>query len=46
MLGVDDPIVSKLQKALSVYKNACEDIANFIERGKMIENFQPEYDGR
>jgi hypothetical protein len=46
MLGVDDSIVSKLQKALSVYKNACEDIANFIERGKMIENFQPEYDGR
>ena len=46
MLGVDDPIVSNLQKALSVYKNAREDIANFIERGKMIENFQPEYDGR
>ena len=45
-LGADDPIVSKLQKALSVCNNAREDIANFIERGKMIENFQPELDGR
>ena len=40
MLGTDDPIVHKLQTALSVYKNAYEDIANFIERGKIIEEFQ------
>jgi len=40
MLGTDDPIVHKLQTALSVYKNAYEDIASFIERGKIIEEFQ------
>ena len=42
MLGTDDPIVNKLQTAMSVYKNAFDDIANFIERGKMIEKFRPE----
>ena len=42
MLGVDDPIVTKLQIAMSVYKNAFNDIANFIDRGKIIEKFQPE----
>ena len=40
MLGTDDPIVHKLQTALSVYKNAYADIASFIERGKIIEEFQ------
>ena len=42
MLGVDDPIVTKLQIAMSVYKNALDDIANFIDRGKIIEKFHPE----
>jgi len=42
MLGVDDPIVTKLQIAMSVYKNAFDDIANFIDRGKIIEKFNPE----
>lgn len=42
MLGVDDPIVNKLQIAMSVYKNAFDDIANFIDRGKIIEKFDPE----
>jgi hypothetical protein len=40
MLGTDDPIVHKLQTAISVYKNAYDDIASFIERGKIIEEFQ------
>jgi hypothetical protein len=44
MLGVDDPIVNKLQIAMSVYKNAFDDIANFIDRGKIIEKFHPELD--
>ena len=39
-LGTDDPIVHKLRTALSVYKNAYEDIASFIQRGKIIEEFQ------
>jgi uncharacterized protein (UPF0147 family) len=41
-LGTEDPIVDKLQTAMSVYKNAFDDIVNFIERGKIIEGFQPE----
>ena len=39
MLGADDPIVSKLQTAMSVYKNTFDEITNFIDRGKMIEKF-------
>ena len=42
MLGTDDPIVNKLQTAMSVYKNAFDDIANFIDRGKIIEKVKPE----
>jgi predicted transcriptional regulator len=42
MLGTDDPIVNKLQTALSVYKNIFDDIANFIEKGKIMEEFHPE----
>jgi hypothetical protein len=42
MLGTDDTIVNKLQAALSVYKTAFDDIANFIDRGKIIEKFHPE----
>jgi len=42
MLGTDDPIVDKLQTVMSVYKNALDGIANFIERGKIIEEFRPE----
>ena len=42
LLGMDDPIVNKLHAAMSVYKNAFEDIANFIDRGKIIEKFHPE----
>jgi hypothetical protein len=41
MLGTDDPIVDKLDTAMSVYKNALNDIVNFIERGKIIEKFHP-----
>ena len=42
MLGVDDPIVNKLHIAMTVYKNAFDDIANFIDKGKIIEKFHPE----
>jgi len=39
MLGTDDPIVNKLQTAMSVYKHALDDITGFIEKGKIIEKF-------
>ena len=42
LLGSDDPIVNKLQIAMSAYKNAFDDIKTFIEKGKIIENFHPE----
>ena len=42
ILGTDDLIVDKLQTAISTYKNSFDDIANFIERGKIIEEFRPE----
>ena len=42
MLGADDPIINKLKAAMSVYKNAHDDIADFVERGKIIEEFQLE----
>jgi len=41
-LDRDDPMVNKLETAMSVYKNALDDIASFIERGKIIEEFQTE----
>ena len=42
MLGTDDPIVNKLQTAMSVYKHALDDITGFVEKGKIIEKFRPE----
>ena len=42
MLGTDDPIVDKLETAISVYKDAFDEITNFIDRGKIIEEFHPE----
>ena len=42
LLDRDDLIVNKLQIAMSVYKNAFDDIANFIDKGKIIEKFHPE----
>jgi predicted transcriptional regulator len=42
MVGSDDPIANKLKTAMTVYKNVLNDIADFIERGKIIEEFQPE----
>lgn len=44
-LGTDDPIVAKLSSAISAYKNAVNDIAVFIKRGKIIEEFDLEAEG-
>jgi hypothetical protein len=40
MLGTDDPLVNKLKTAISVYENAFDHIVKFIDRGKIIEEFQ------
>ena len=42
ILGTDDPVVHKLKSAMSVYKNAFDDIVKFIDRGKIIEGFKLE----
>jgi len=42
MLGSEDPVVNKLKTAMSVYKNAFDDIADFIDKGKILEKFQLE----
>ena len=42
ILGTDDPVVHKLKSAMSVYRNAFDDIDKFIDRGKIIEGFQLE----
>jgi hypothetical protein len=42
LLGKDDLIVNKLQTAMAAYKNAYEDIINFVEKGKVLEKFQIE----
>ena len=40
-LGAEDPIVDKLETAMSVYRNMLGAIATFIERGKILEEFEP-----
>ena len=42
LLGKDDLIVNKIKAAMSVYKNVVNDIAAFIEKGRIIEEFQSE----
>jgi len=41
-IGVDDPICHKIEIVMTVYENAYNNIVSFIEKGKIIENFQPE----
>ena len=41
-LDKNDPIVNRLGTAMSVYQNVLDDIASFIERGKIIEEFKSE----
>jgi hypothetical protein len=42
MFGVEDTICQKLESVMTVYENAYRHIASFIEKGKIIEEFQPE----
>jgi hypothetical protein len=39
-LGPDDPVVDKLSTTMAVYRNALAAIDSFIERGKIIEEFE------
>ena len=42
IFGVEDMICQKLESVMTVYENAYRHIASFIEKGKIIEEFQPE----
>ena len=39
VLGEDDPVVQKLKASMAVTENTYRDIASFIERGSIIEDF-------
>lgn len=41
-LGPEDPVYVKLEAAMASYGSAFSDIADFIDKGKLIEDFQPE----
>ena len=41
-LGDEDPIYHKLETVMKVYENAYLNIENFIDKGKIIEDFEPE----
>ncbi|MBW1842070.1 MAG: hypothetical protein JRI75_09800 [Deltaproteobacteria bacterium] len=41
-LGVEDPVYHKLEAAMTVYENVLGSIESFIEKGKIIEDFEPE----
>ena len=42
MFGAEDTICQKLESVMTVYENAYHHISSFIEKGKIIEEFQPE----
>jgi hypothetical protein len=42
IFGEEDTICQKLESVMTVYDNAYHHIASFIEKGKIIEEFQPE----
>lgn len=42
ILGEDDPVFIKLAAAVGVWENSYHEIASFIERCKIIEDFKPD----
>jgi hypothetical protein len=43
LLGPDDPIYHKLGSVMAVYENAYDNIESFIERGRIIEEFEEDF---
>ena len=41
-LDDDDPVVIKLGAVISAYQHAIDEIANFVAKGKILEEFQPD----
>lgn len=42
-LGVEDPIYQKIESVIKVYESTYNNIEIFIEKGKIIEDFRPNY---
>ncbi len=42
-LDTEDPIFLKFESVMAVYENAYHHMASFVERGKIIEEFQPDH---
>ncbi|MBW2593452.1 MAG: hypothetical protein JRE58_10735 [Deltaproteobacteria bacterium] len=38
-LGEDDPVFDQLENAIKGCRNACNTAHNFVEKGKIIEDF-------
>ena len=41
-LNREDPVVQKLKTAMNAYEIALKEMVGFVEKGKMIEDFQPD----
>jgi len=41
-LGEEDPVYERLESIIHAYENAYASIKSYIERGKIIEKFEPE----
>lgn len=41
-LGADDPMYDKYESIMDAYKNAYQSMDAFVEKGKIIEDFDPE----
>ena len=42
-LDTEDPIFQKFESIMAVYENAYHFMASFVEKGKIIEEFQPDH---
>lgn len=42
-LGADDPLYDKFENIMDAYKNAYQSMDDFVEKGKIIEDFDPEF---
>jgi hypothetical protein len=42
-LDAEDPISQKFESIMAVYENAYHHMASFVEKGKIIEEFQPDH---
>jgi hypothetical protein len=42
-LDIEDPIFQKFESVMAVYENAYQHMASFVEKGKIIEAFQPDH---